>query len=67
MKRIATRVLVLDAAVKTMVGLDDPATLRERSGNPWVRQFFSREPSQLQTEGAGSTISQTHQPSRGVV
>lgn len=43
--RIADRVLVLDAAVKTMVALDDPAALRDRSSNPWVRQFFNRQPS----------------------
>ncbi len=39
---IANRVLVLDAAVKTMVALGDPVSLRDRSTNPWVRQFFSR-------------------------
>jgi phospholipid/cholesterol/gamma-HCH transport system ATP-binding protein len=42
---IADRVLVLDASVKTMVGLDDPKTLRESSPNDWVRAFFNREPS----------------------
>jgi phospholipid/cholesterol/gamma-HCH transport system ATP-binding protein len=47
--RIASRVLVLDASVKTMVGLDDPVTLRERSPNSWVRQFFSREPTHAQS------------------
>lgn len=40
---IASRVLVLDAAVKTMVAIGDPVALRDRSENPWVRQFFSRE------------------------
>jgi phospholipid/cholesterol/gamma-HCH transport system ATP-binding protein len=40
--RIADRVLVLDAKVKTMVGLDHPAVLRDSSPNPWIRQFFSR-------------------------
>jgi phospholipid/cholesterol/gamma-HCH transport system ATP-binding protein len=43
--RIAHRVLVLDAAVKTMVALDDPVELRDSSTNPWVRAFFSRRPS----------------------
>lgn len=42
--RIADRVLVLDAKVKTMVGLDHPAVLRDSSPNPWIRQFFSRTP-----------------------
>jgi phospholipid/cholesterol/gamma-HCH transport system ATP-binding protein len=41
---IADRVVVLDAAVKTMVALDDPVALRDRSPNPWVRSFFNREP-----------------------
>ena len=40
---IADRVLVLDAAIKTMVAIGDPVSLRDRSTNPWVRQFFSRE------------------------
>jgi phospholipid/cholesterol/gamma-HCH transport system ATP-binding protein len=40
---IASRVLVLDAAVKTMVAIGDPASLRDRSTNPWVREFFSRK------------------------
>lgn len=51
--RIATRVLVLDAAVKTMVGLDDPVSLRDRSPNAWVRQFFSRQPTGLAPAGSG--------------
>jgi phospholipid/cholesterol/gamma-HCH transport system ATP-binding protein len=42
--RIADRVIVLDAAVKTMVGLDDPQKLRDASPNPWVRDFFNRKP-----------------------
>jgi len=40
---IANRVLVLDAAVQTMVAIGDPASLRDRSTNPWVREFFSRK------------------------
>lgn len=47
--RIADRVLVLDAKVRTMVALDDPVTLRDSSPNEWVRAFFSRRP----TAGAG--------------
>lgn len=43
--RIADRVIVLDAAVKTMVALDAPAVLRDSSPNPWVRAFFSRQAS----------------------
>lgn len=40
---IASRVLVLDASVKTMVAIGDPVSLRDRSKNPWVRDFFSRK------------------------
>ena len=42
--RIADRVIVLDASVKTMVGLDTPQKLRDDSPNEWVRDFFSRKP-----------------------
>ena len=42
--RIADRVVVLDAAVKTMVAIDAPDKLRDASPNPWVRSFFNREP-----------------------
>lgn len=45
--RIAHRVIVLDASVKTMVALDDPKKLRDSSDNPWVRAFFSRKPTAL--------------------
>lgn len=47
---IASRVLVLDAAVKTMVALGDPVSLRDRSTNPWVRQFFNREGTEQRSE-----------------
>jgi phospholipid/cholesterol/gamma-HCH transport system ATP-binding protein len=57
--RIADRVIVLDAKVKTMVALDDPATLRDSSSNPWVRAFFSRQPTtageQSSTQPGGKT------------
>jgi phospholipid/cholesterol/gamma-HCH transport system ATP-binding protein len=52
--RIADRVMVLDAKVKTMVALDHPAVLRDSSPNPWVRQFFSRMPTGAQISGANS-------------
>lgn len=54
---IATRVLVLDAKVKTMVALDDPVTLRDRSDNPWVREFFSRKGTDQHTANAAATES----------
>ena len=52
--RIADRVLVLDAKVKTMVALEHPAVLRDSSPNPWVRQFFSRMPTGANISGANS-------------
>ena len=45
---IADRTLVLDAAVKTMVALDDPKVLRETSPNAWVRAFFNRRTRETQ-------------------
>ena len=42
---IADRVVVLDAATKTVVAMGDPANLRDTSPNRWVRAFFNREPS----------------------
>jgi phospholipid/cholesterol/gamma-HCH transport system ATP-binding protein len=50
--RIADRVIVLDAAVKTMVALDDPAALRDSNPNPWVRAFFSRKASSVSDPNA---------------
>lgn len=50
--RIAHRVLVLDAAVKTMVALDAPARLRDSSPNPWVRAFFNRQASTPSAQSA---------------
>jgi phospholipid/cholesterol/gamma-HCH transport system ATP-binding protein len=41
--RIADRVIMLDSRVKTIVATGKPAELRDRSDNPWVRQFFHRE------------------------
>jgi phospholipid/cholesterol/gamma-HCH transport system ATP-binding protein len=45
--RVARRVLLLDARVKTMVALDEPAKLRDSSPNEWVRSFFNREPTAM--------------------
>ncbi len=41
--KIADRVIMLDGRVKTIVAAGKPAELRDRSDNPWVRQFFHRE------------------------
>ena len=40
---IADRVIMLDKRVKKIVATGNPADLRDRSENPWVRQFFKRE------------------------
>jgi phospholipid/cholesterol/gamma-HCH transport system ATP-binding protein len=42
---IADRVIMLDKKVKGIVATGEPKNLRDHSDNPWVRQFFSRQPS----------------------
>jgi len=41
---IADRVIMLDARAKGIVATGKPAALRAESENPWVRQFFNRQP-----------------------
>lgn len=40
---IADRVIMLDKRVKKIVADGKPQDLRDKSDNPWVRQFFKRE------------------------
>ena len=40
---IADRVIMLDRTRKGIVAQGDPRTLRDRSTDPWVRQFFNRK------------------------
>jgi phospholipid/cholesterol/gamma-HCH transport system ATP-binding protein len=40
---IADRVIMLDKRVKKIVATGIPSELRDKSENPWVRQFFNRE------------------------
>ncbi|KHE90463.1 MAG: ABC transporter ATP-binding protein [Candidatus Scalindua rubra] len=40
---IADRVIMLDKRVKKIVANGRPQDLRDKSDNPWVRQFFKRE------------------------
>jgi len=40
---IADRVIMLDKRVKKIIATGRPQELRDRSDNPWVRQFFNRE------------------------
>lgn len=47
---IADRVIMLDKRVKKIVATGPPQDLREKSTNPWVRQFFNRE---VAAEGTG--------------
>jgi phospholipid/cholesterol/gamma-HCH transport system ATP-binding protein len=42
---IADRVIMLDKSAKGIVATGKPQELRDLSDNPWVRQFFSRQPS----------------------
>jgi phospholipid/cholesterol/gamma-HCH transport system ATP-binding protein len=42
---IADRVIMLDNKTKGIVAMGKPSELRDRSDNPWVRQFFSRQAS----------------------
>jgi phospholipid/cholesterol/gamma-HCH transport system ATP-binding protein len=41
---IADRVIMLDRRRKGIVAEGDPRKLRDESKDPWVRQFFNREP-----------------------
>jgi phospholipid/cholesterol/gamma-HCH transport system ATP-binding protein len=41
---IADRVIMLDRRRKGIVAEGDPRKLRDESDDPWVRQFFNREP-----------------------
>lgn len=41
---IADRVIMLDQRTKGIVATGKPAVLRASSENPWVQQFFSRQP-----------------------
>jgi phospholipid/cholesterol/gamma-HCH transport system ATP-binding protein len=44
---IADRVIMLDRRIKGIVAEGDPRKLRDESQDPWVRQFFNREPEPL--------------------
>jgi phospholipid/cholesterol/gamma-HCH transport system ATP-binding protein len=43
---IADRVIMLDSETKTVIAEGRPQDLRKNSDNPWVRQFFNRQPSE---------------------
>jgi phospholipid/cholesterol/gamma-HCH transport system ATP-binding protein len=40
---VADRVIMLDKNTKTIIATGSPEELRDRSPNPWVRQFFNRQ------------------------
>ena len=40
---VADRVIMLDKNAKTIVATGTPEELRDKSPNPWVRQFFNRQ------------------------
>jgi phospholipid/cholesterol/gamma-HCH transport system ATP-binding protein len=46
---IADRCIMLDKRKKGIIAEGDPRRLRDESDNPWVRQFFHREPELLPT------------------
>jgi phospholipid/cholesterol/gamma-HCH transport system ATP-binding protein len=41
---VASRVIMLDKTKKAIVATGTPADLRDNSPDPWVRQFFNRQP-----------------------
>ena len=41
--KVADRVIMLDTITKSIVATGKPDYLRDKSDNPWVRQFFNRE------------------------
>ena len=41
---IADRVIMLDRRARSIIARGRPTDLRDNSDNPWVRQFFHREP-----------------------
>src|SRR5277367_1135288 len=41
---IADRVIMLDSRTQTILAEGQPAVLRDRAADPWVRDFFNREP-----------------------
>ncbi len=42
---VADNVIMLDKVTKKIIATGNPEVLRTSSDNPWVRQFFNREPS----------------------
>lgn len=40
---VADRVIMLDGKTRSIIGTGKPDELRDRSPNPWVRQFFNRQ------------------------
>jgi phospholipid/cholesterol/gamma-HCH transport system ATP-binding protein len=40
---VADRVIMLDKKTKTIIATGAPSELRDKSPNPWVRQFFNRQ------------------------
>src|SRR6185369_5244934 len=52
---IADRVIMLDGRTRTIIAEGKPTELRESSRNPWVRQFFNREPESAESEHQPST------------
>ena len=47
---VADNVIMLDKRAKTIVATGKPEELRDKSDNPWVRQFFSRQSEEQSSE-----------------
>jgi phospholipid/cholesterol/gamma-HCH transport system ATP-binding protein len=62
---IADRVIMLDKRTRGVIASGVPAELRDRSRNPWVRQFFLRQASVDQSARRGASSRAPHTDSKG--
>lgn len=51
---IADRTIMLDKRTRGIIATGSPADLRDKSDNPWVRQFFNRETNEQAAEKAAA-------------
>jgi phospholipid/cholesterol/gamma-HCH transport system ATP-binding protein len=52
--KIADRVIMLDAQTKRIIAEGRPADLRDRSEDPWVRNFFNRKSGSVEQRGGSN-------------
>ena len=60
---IADRVIMIDKRAKGIVDSGLPGELRDHSKNPWVRQFFNREPATISQSPVSSVRVPLEEPS----